>query len=56
MYGGGTEPDKEEAGGETPMGEVPTGGKTPADETVPEIPAELTPPSEEEAPEETLPA
>jgi len=38
------------------MGEVPTGGETPADETVPETPAELTPPSEEEAPEETLPA
>jgi hypothetical protein len=56
MYGGGTEPDKEEAGGETPMGEIPTGGETPADETVPETPAELTPPSEEEAPEETLPA
>jgi len=56
MYGGGTEPDKEEVGGEAPMGEVPTGGEMPADETVPETPAELTPPSEEEAPEETLPA
>lgn len=55
MYGGGAEPEKEEDGG-TPMGEIPTGGETPADETVPETPAELTPPSEEEAPEETLPA
>jgi hypothetical protein len=56
VYGGGAEPEKEEAGGETPIGEVPIGGETPADETVPETPAELAPPSEEEAPEETLPA
>ena len=55
VYGGGAEPEKEE-NSETPMGEIPTGGEMPADETVPEIPAELTPPSEEEAPEETLPA
>ena len=33
MYGGGSEPDKE-----TPTSEVPVGGETPADETVPEIP------------------
>ena len=50
-YGGGAEPDKE-----APTGEVPTGGETPEDETVPETPEELTPPSEEETPEETLPA
>lgn len=50
-YGGGAEPDKE-----VPSGEVPTGGETPSDETSPETPEELTPPSEEEAPEETLPA
>jgi len=56
MYGGGAELDKEEVGGEAPMGEVPMGGETPADETVPETPEELTPPTEEEAPEETLPA
>jgi hypothetical protein len=55
VYGGGAEPDKEGAE-ETPMGEIPIGGEMPADETVPEAPAELTPPSEEEAPEETLPA
>ena len=54
-YGGGAEPEKE-GGDETPMGEVPTGGETPADETVPETPEELAPPSEEETPEETLPA
>jgi len=56
MYGGGTEPDKEEAGGETLMGEIPTGGEMPADETVPETPAGEALPAEEEAPEETLPA
>jgi hypothetical protein len=50
-YGGGAEPDKE-----APAGEVPTDGETPADETSPETPEELTPPSEEETPEETLPA
>jgi hypothetical protein len=50
-YGGGAEPDKE-----APSGEVPTGGETPADETSPETPEELTPPTEEETPEETLPA
>jgi len=50
-YGGGAEPDKE-----APTDEVPTGGEAPADETVPETPEKLTPPSEEETPEETLPA
>jgi hypothetical protein len=54
MYGtGGGE--KEEV-----SGEVPTGGETPSDETIPEVPsetpAEETPPAEEETPEETLPA
>jgi hypothetical protein len=57
VYGGGAEPEKEEAG-ETPMGEIPTGGEMPADETVPEPGAETpfpeTPAAEE--PEETLPA
>ena len=48
-YGGGAEPDKE-----APTGEVPTGGETPEDETIPETPAEETSPTEE--PEETLPA
>jgi len=48
--GGGAEPDKD-----SPVGEVPTGGETPADETTPELPAEETPPTEE-APEETVPA
>jgi hypothetical protein len=47
VYGGGAELDKEEVGGETPIGEVPTGGETPADETVPEIPTEEAPPTEE---------
>lgn len=56
MYGGGSEPDKE-----APTSEVPVGGETPADETVPETPVggEETPPAEaaptEEVPEE-LPA
>lgn len=49
-YGGGAEPDKD-----APVGEVPTGGETPADETSLEAPAEETPPTEE-TPEETLPA
>jgi len=52
MYGGSSEPEK------TEMGTVPTGGETPADETVPETPSE-TPmpetPSGEEAPTEELP-
>ena len=48
-YGGGAEPDKE-----APTDEVPTGGETPEDETIPETPAEETSPTEE--PEETLPA
>jgi hypothetical protein len=50
MYGtsGG---EKEEV-----SGEVPTGGETPADETVPETPSEETPPTEEETPAETVPA
>ena len=48
-YGGGAEPDKD-----APTGEVPTGGETPEDETIPETPAEETSPTEE--PEETLPA
>jgi len=41
-YGGGAEPDKD-----TPVGEVPTGGETPADETSFETPTEETPPTEE---------
>jgi len=49
-YGGGAEPDKD-----APVGEVPTGGETPADETSLEAPVEETPPTEE-TPEETLPA
>jgi hypothetical protein len=49
-YGGGAEPDKD-----APVGEVPTGGETPADETTPELPAEETPPTEE-TPEEIVPA
>jgi len=48
-YGGGAEPDKEE-----PVGEVPTGGETPADETTPEATPEAPP--AEETPEETVPA
>lgn len=59
MYGGGAEPEKAEAGTEAPLGEVPTGGETPADETVPELgaaaPTEEIPPAEE-TPEETVPA
>jgi hypothetical protein len=51
MYGGGSEPEKTE----TEIGAVPTGGETPADETVPETPTEETPPTEEEPPAETLP-
>jgi len=56
-YGGGTEPEKE-----APIGEVPTGGEAPPDETVPEAPIENAPqaPIEntptEETPEETVPA
>ena len=51
MYGGGSEPDKE-----APTSEVPVGGETPADETIPETPAggEETPPTEEVP--ETVPA
>jgi len=48
-YGNKTEPEK------TEVGEIPTGGETPPDETVPETPApggEITPPAEEEVPEE----
>ena len=48
-YGNKTEPEKTEIGG------IPTGGETPPDETVPEIPApegETTPPAGEEVPEE----
>jgi hypothetical protein len=48
-YGGGAEPDKE-----APVGEVPTGGETPADETTPEATPEAPP--AEETPEETVPA
>ena len=54
MYGGGSEPEKTE----TEIGAVPTGGETPADETVPETPSEIpTPeaPAEEETPAEELP-
>jgi len=47
-YGGGAEPDKE-----APVGEVPTGGETPADETTPETTPEAPP--AEETPEETVP-
>jgi hypothetical protein len=48
-YGGKAEPEK------TEIGEIPTGGETPPDETVPETPApegETTPPAGEEVPEE----
>jgi hypothetical protein len=53
MYGSSAEPEKSQA----ELGAIPTGGETPADETVPEIPAgEETPPAEtaptEEVPEE----
>lgn len=57
MYGSGTEPEKAEA--DASLGEIPTGGEPPADETVPELgaeaPTEETPPAEE-TPEETVPA
>jgi hypothetical protein len=59
MYGGGPEPEKAETGEEASLGEIPVGGETPADETVPEPGAETsleTPPAEEETPEETVPA
>ena len=49
MYGGGAEPEKE-----APTDTVPTGGETPADETVPEVP-EIPAEPTEEVPEE-LPA
>jgi hypothetical protein len=53
MYGNSAEPEKSQ----TELGVVPTGGETPADETIPEIPAgEEIPPTEatptEEVPEE----
>jgi len=50
MYGSKAEPSKEEAG------TVPTGGETPADETIPELPAgEETSPAEEAPPTEEVP-
>jgi hypothetical protein len=49
MYGGGADPEKE-----APTDTVPTGGETPADETIPEVPEAPAEPTEE-VPEE-LPA
>lgn len=50
-YGGGTEPSKD-----APVDTLPTGGETPADETIPELPSqEEQPVGGEEQPNEEVP-
>jgi hypothetical protein len=51
MYGSSAEPEKSQS----ELGAVPTGGETPADETIPEIPASGAPTGEETPPTEAPP-